>query len=79
MAEVPYSRSSGTVKRGAELTEKEALAVELLCEGRDGTQIAAVLNIDHSTVCRRLKRARIKLGAETYPELAVKFDRLRRG
>jgi hypothetical protein len=45
----------------------------------DGCQIAARLAVDPSCVTRRLKRARDKLGAATLPELAVKYDRLKRG
>ena len=38
-----------------------------------GVQIAQVLNIEPSSVTRRLKSARVKLGAATYPELAVRY------
>lgn len=75
---MPYSRVP-RANRGEPLEEREIAAVELLCDGMDGAQIAARLAVDPSCVTRRLKRARDKLGAATLPELAVKYDRLRRG
>lgn len=64
--------------RGDPLTQTQERYLEMLCAGRDLTQIGAAVGKDTSCVSRQLQCARVKLGAATYPELAVKFDRLRR-
>lgn len=74
---MPYSRTR-RANLGEPLDQREIEALELLCKGLEGVQIAARQGCDPSTVCHRLKLARDKLGAATLPELAVKYDRRKR-
>lgn len=64
--------------RSSDLTEKEAAALELICDGKTGYQASIALGIDPACVTRRLSSAKMKLGVQTLPAAAVKYDRMRR-
>lgn len=83
---MPITRLSGLRKLAAEcngrlgdpLDRREVMALERLIAGDNGYQIAMALAVDPSTAARSLHRAARKLGARSYPQLAVKYDRIKR-
>lgn len=66
-------------KRGDVLTRKQDKILELLSAGYSGCQIAAQMGLSESCVSRQLSRAKIKLGAQTISQAAVKYDRMKWG
>ncbi|MCS0504720.1 response regulator transcription factor [Ancylobacter mangrovi] len=53
----------------ADITPRELQTLALLAEGKDYTRIAEELGISYKTVANTSSQLRVKLGAETLPEL----------
>ena len=66
-------------KYGDPLTKKQDRILELLSSGYNGNQIAAQRGMSESCVSRQLNRAKLKLGAQTLSQAAVKYDRMKWG
>lgn len=67
------------MSREEPLSNCEQKVMDYICEGHQQKEISGIMGITLSTVHTYVQRARLKLGARTVPEAAVKHrERLQR-